>query len=116
MTHFFFFQDVMQSNVIKYMIISKQSLLNPVTMRFFALFYYVAVADEIHSYHTPKIPSFCALSQQICSVRSYIIFIPEEKLAVIVRVKNLQQFSHIPDQIGSWNIFPVEPEDAAFLG
>jgi len=77
---------------------------------------YPAVANEIHSYHTPKIPSFCALSQQICSVRSYIIFIPEEKLAVIVRVKNLQQFSHIPDQIGSRNIFPVEPEDAAFLG
>lgn len=76
----------------------------------------ITVANEIHSYHTPKIPSFCALSQQICSVRSYIIFIPEEKLAVIVRVKNLQQFSHIPDQIGSRNIFPVEPEDAAFLG
>ena len=46
MTHFFLFQDVMQSNVIKYMIISKQSLLNPVTMRFFALFYYIAVANK----------------------------------------------------------------------
>lgn len=52
MTHFFFFQDVMQSNVIKYMIISKQSLLNPITMRFFALFYYVAVADEKYFYHS----------------------------------------------------------------
>ena len=46
MTHFFYFQDVMQSNVIKYMINSKQSLLNPVNILFFALFYYVAVADE----------------------------------------------------------------------
>lgn len=61
MTHFFFFQDVMQSNVIKYMIISKQSLLNPVTMRFYALFYYIAVADEQYFNHyifPPEMPRF----------------------------------------------------------
>lgn len=62
MTHFFFFQDVMQSNVIKYMIISKQSLLNPVTMRFFALFYYVAVADEKYFNHISKTPCICCIS------------------------------------------------------
>lgn len=63
MTHFFFFQDVMQSNVIKYMIISKQSLLNPVTMRFFALFYYVAVAHKKYLNHCIFPPEMSRFAQ-----------------------------------------------------